>query len=130
MFIYVRGAPSRPPVLGGFLCFMGGINSFFLFGVMFITLLERKILRRSQLRVGPRKVGIDGIVQPILDGVKLILKRFFIIARRKKILFFVFSNHIFLVRVILLGGAERFFIKGVGALFFLWFFLSFWQVSL
>lgn len=41
--------------------------------VIFYTLLERKILRYRQNRVGPNKIGILGLLQPLLDGFKLIL---------------------------------------------------------
>jgi NADH-ubiquinone oxidoreductase chain 1 len=42
--------------------------------VAFITLLERKLMGNIQRRTGPTKVGLLGLFQPILDGIKLILK--------------------------------------------------------
>jgi len=42
--------------------------------IPFLTLLERKVLSYIQTRKGPKKVRILGILQPITDGLKLVLK--------------------------------------------------------
>lgn len=42
--------------------------------IAFLTLGERKVMASIQRRVGPNKVGIFGLLQPIGDGVKLLFK--------------------------------------------------------
>src|SRR5580700_567928 len=45
-----------------------------LLGVAYYTYAERKVLAFSQLRKGPNVVGPFGLLQPIADGLKLLMK--------------------------------------------------------
>ena len=40
--------------------------------IAFLTLAERKVMASIQKRRGPNVVGVFGIFQPIVDGVKLL----------------------------------------------------------
>lgn len=55
--------------------------------VAIVTLLERKILGLSQLRLGPNTVIIAGILQPFADAVKFLIKQFEVNTNRNNKLF-------------------------------------------
>ncbi|MBN1266810.1 MAG: NADH-quinone oxidoreductase subunit NuoH [Anaerolineales bacterium] len=43
-------------------------------GFAYLTLLERRLLAKFQVRIGPNRAGPQGILQPVADGIKLIFK--------------------------------------------------------
>jgi NADH:ubiquinone oxidoreductase subunit H len=45
-----------------------------LISVAYLTLAERKIMAAMQQRTGPNVVGFLGLLQPLADGLKLLLK--------------------------------------------------------
>lgn len=69
--------------------------------VAFITLLERKFLGLSQIRIGPNKVSEMGLLQPVRDGVKLLFKQLFIL-NKGQLFLFVIRPRILLVNFILI----------------------------
>src|SRR5215203_6636960 len=55
----------------------GIIINLVLFAFAYLTLAERKIMGRMQLRYGPNQAGPFGLLQPIADLTKLIRKESF-----------------------------------------------------
>ena len=42
--------------------------------MMYLTLYERKVIARMQNRFGPTRVGVYGLLQPLSDGLKMLIK--------------------------------------------------------
>ena len=84
------------------------INIFALLAV-FLTLfalmsvLERKILGRIQNRYGPNRVGPFGLLQPVADGIKMLIKEDIVPARADKLVHFLAPILIAAAAILALG---------------------------
>jgi NADH-quinone oxidoreductase subunit H len=56
-------------------------------GVAYLTYAERKIIGWMQVRIGPNRVGFLGLLQPIADAMKLLMKEIIIPAGANRGLF-------------------------------------------
>lgn len=57
--------------------------------VAYLTYAERKVIGYIQVRIGPNRVGIKGLLQPIADILKLITKEIIIPTKSNKYLFII-----------------------------------------
>lgn len=55
--------------------------------VAYLTYAERKVIGYMQVRIGPNRVGFKGLLQPIADGIKLLMKEIIIPSGANKFLF-------------------------------------------
>ncbi len=96
-------------------------------GVLVTVWLERKISAAAQQRIGPEYAGALGVLQPIADGLKLLVKEDIIPAKADSILFTA-GPILVLVPVILswliVPFGQNLLISNVGIGIFLWIALS------
>ena len=58
-------------------------------GVAYLTYFERKVIGFMQQRIGPNRVGPWGLIQPIADGLKLLLKEIIVPSGSSKGVFII-----------------------------------------
>ena len=96
-------------------------------GVLVTVWLERKISASAQQRIGPEYAGALGILQPMADGLKLLVKEDVIPARADTVLF-TLGPVLVLIPVILswliVPFGQNLLISNVGIGIFLWISLS------
>lgn len=60
-----------------------------LLSVAYLTWAERKVIGYMQVRIGPNRVGPWGLIQPIADGLKLLLKEIIVPTKANKAIFII-----------------------------------------
>ncbi len=80
----------------------------------YMTLLERRLLGKFQVRIGPNRVGPLGLLQPLADGVKLLFKESFRPAQVDAVIYLVapiisMTMALFVYAVIPVGPAVTLF---------------------
>lgn len=80
--------------------------------VAYLTLIERKVLGWIQVRIGPNRVGPWGLLQPLADGAKLLLKEEITVAGANKIIYIAAPLIVVVCALIPFGVIP--FAKGLG----------------
>jgi NADH-quinone oxidoreductase subunit H len=71
-----------------------------LIAIAYFTLVERKLIAGIQRRRGPNVVGLYGLLQPLADGLKLLLKETILPSRSNVSLFLLAPLLTFTLRLI------------------------------
>jgi NADH-quinone oxidoreductase subunit H len=71
----------------GKLLFIVAIVVPLMLAVAYLTLWERKLIGWMQIRIGPNRVGPLGLLQPVADGVKLLMKEIILPTNASKALY-------------------------------------------
>ena len=111
IFVYVKhwllsllaGAPDWVMQIASALINIAAVLGVFLTLFALISVLERKILGRIQNRYGPNRVGPFGLLQPVADGIKLLIKEDIVPARADKVVHFLAPILIAATAILALG---------------------------
>jgi len=87
--VWIAGQEHAPAVLYVIkvLLLILAITVPLLLSVAYLTLWERKLIGWIQVRIGPNRVGPMGLLQPIADGLKLLVKEIIVPTGANKFLF-------------------------------------------
>lgn len=86
---WLAGAPDWLMQLASGLISISAMLVVFLTLFALMSVLERKILARIQNRLGPNRVGPFGLLQPVADGIKMLIKEDIVPARADKVVHFL-----------------------------------------
>jgi NADH-quinone oxidoreductase subunit H len=85
----LAGAPAWAGQLVSSLINIVALLAVFLTLFALVSVMERKILARIQNRLGPNRVGPFGLLQPVADGIKMLIKEDIVPARADKVVHFI-----------------------------------------
>jgi NADH-quinone oxidoreductase subunit H len=97
------GAPDLLVQIASILINIAGVLAVFLTLFALISVLERKILARIQNRYGPNRVGPFGLLQPVADGIKMLIKEDIVPTRADKFVHFIAPILIAATAILTLG---------------------------
>src|SRR5256714_8192695 len=100
---FVSSAPDWVQAIVSSLINIGAVLGVFLTLFALISVLERKILGRIQNRYGPNRVGPFGLLQPVADGIKMLIKEDIVPVRADKIVHFLAPILIAAAAILTLG---------------------------
>ncbi len=86
---FVAGGPDWLVQVVSALINISAVLVVFLALFALISVLERKILGRIQNRYGPNRVGPFGLLQPVADGIKMLIKEDVVPFRADKVMHFI-----------------------------------------
>ena len=86
---FLAGAPGWVSQIASSLINIVVLLTFFATLFALISVLERKILGRIQNRYGPNRVGPFGLLQPVADGIKMLIKEDIVPYRADKVVHFL-----------------------------------------
>src|SRR4051812_45784795 len=86
---FISSAPEWVQAIASSLINISAVLAVFMTLFALISVLERKILGRIQNRYGPNRVGPFGLLQPVADGIKLLIKEDIVPIRADKVVHFL-----------------------------------------
>jgi NADH-quinone oxidoreductase subunit H len=103
LLTWLSAAPGWVVQIGSSLINIFTLLAVFLTLFALMSVLERKILGRIQNRYGPNRVGPFGLLQPVADGIKMLIKEDIVPARADKVVHFLAPILIAATAILALG---------------------------
>ena len=103
LLAWLSGAPVWAQETVSSLINIVGLLAVFLTLFALVSVLERKILARIQNRLGPNRVGPFGLLQPVADGIKMLIKEDIVPLRADKVVHFLAPILIAATAILALG---------------------------
>ncbi|MBA2433371.1 MAG: NADH-quinone oxidoreductase subunit NuoH [Chthoniobacterales bacterium] len=100
---FLAGAPEWLTPIASSLINISAMLGVFLALFALMSLLERKILGRIQNRYGPNRVGPMGLLQPVADGIKMLIKEDIVPDRADKVVHFLAPIMVTVPTILALG---------------------------
>jgi NADH-quinone oxidoreductase subunit H len=97
------GAPDSVVQICSVLINIAAVLGVFLTLFALVSVLERKILARIQNRYGPNRVGPFGLLQPVADGIKMLIKEDVVPTRADQLVHFIAPILIAAAAILTLG---------------------------
>jgi NADH-quinone oxidoreductase subunit H len=86
---FLASSPDWLQQVASSLISISALLAIFLTLFALMSLIERKVLARIQNRYGPNRVGPFGLLQPLADGIKMLIKEDIVPARADKLVHFL-----------------------------------------
>ena len=101
------GAPDWVPYVAATLIGIVGILLWTILSVLAFIWIERRVVGLMQNRIGPNRVGPQGLLQPVADAIKLLLKEAITTTNADRYMFWLGPILVFIPTIVVFALPRR-----------------------